>query len=234
MAGKLYLIPVPVYFDYYDSITEINIDPVIHRLRTFIVEDERTARRILKRAGFKISFDEISFLILNEHTKNLDLVPYLDGCMEGEDIGLMSESGMPCIADPGSIIVKIAHQKGIQIIPLSGDSSIMLSLMASGFNGQQFCFHGYLPIDKTNRIKTLKSLENNIYQLDQTQIFIETPYRNNQLLELMVNTLAGTTLLCVACNLRAPGESIIMKSISDWRHTKADLNKKPVVYLLYK
>lgn len=234
MSGSLYLIPVPIYFDYADSFSEIKINPVVHKLKTFIVEDVRTARRILKRAGYTTPFEDLEFFVLNEHTKETEYIQFLDCCLAGQDIGIMSEAGMPCIADPGSVIVKNAHLKGIKVVPLSGDSSIMLSLMASGFNGQNFAFHGYLPRDKDSLVKTIKSLEKAVFQADQTQIFIEAPYRNNQLFEVLINTLSGNSLLCVACNLMAPGEMILMKSIIEWRKIKVDLNKMPSVFLVYK
>lgn len=234
MPGKLFLIPVPVYFDYTDKTAVFFIDPIIHRLKTFIVEDVKTARRILIRAGYSLDIHETRFLVYNEHSKSHEVKALIDNCLEGEDIGLMSESGMPCIADPGSLVVKMAHSLGIRVIPLSGDSSVNLALMGSGFNGQRFCFHGYLPIEKQTRIKTLKELEQHIFQSDQTQIFIETPYRNQQLFDIIIQVLSGSTWLCIASSLKSPEESIESKSIAEWRKSKHEMKKNPAVFLLYK
>jgi 16S rRNA (cytidine1402-2'-O)-methyltransferase len=174
------------------------------------------------------------FYVLNEHTKPEEVFNYLEMIEKGKNIGLLSEAGVPCIADPGADIVKIAQEKNIDVIPLIGPSSILLSLMSSGFNGQNFAFLGYLPIDKKQRTDKLKDIERNIYQNNQTQIFIEAPYRNNQLIEAILNTCRNETMLCIACELTTDNEFIKTKSISNWKKTKFDFHKKNTVLLLYK
>ena len=231
--GVLYLIPSFLSETEYDKVFPTFNKEIILDLDEFIVEELRTARRFLRKIGYKKDFDEIKFHLLNEHTDVTFIDNYLESVIFGKDLGLLSEAGMPCIADPGAEIVIIAQQKNIQVIPLIGPSSIVLALMASGFNGQNFVFHGYLPIDKRERKKKLLELELNAKKNDQTQIFIETPYRNNQMFQSIVEVCAAETLLCVACNITGEDESIITKKIKDWRKTEPSLHKKPAVFLLY-
>ena len=232
--GKLYLIPSFLSESQYSKVFPADNLKIIESLDEFIVEEIRTARRFLRKIGFNKSFDEVKFHILNKHTE-LSLIPeFLNNIDKGKSIGLLSEAGAPCIADPGAEIVKLAHYKNTEVVPLIGPSSILLALMASGFNGQDFTFHGYLPIDKRDRIKSLKVLEQNVYKLNQTQIFIETPYRNNQMFRSIIENCSKDTLLCVACNITGQDEKINTKTIAEWKKSIPDLHKKPVAFLLYK
>lgn len=231
--GTLYLIPASL-----GSKTTRHIWPsghlqTINHIRHFIVENVRSARRFLRSAGYDIPFDEVSFYTLNKHTVETDIGSYMKAVRMGHDTGLLSEAGVPCIADPGQTIVRIAHQSDIRVIPLVGASSIILALMASGFNGQQFVFHGYLPISKQERIKKIRAMEKAASQLDQTQIFMETPFRNNQLLADLLKNCSPDTWLCIACDLTLPDEFIRSFSINEWHKKIPDLNKRPGIFLLY-
>ena len=194
--GKLYLIPTTLGDSAVENVIPSYNREVINKISIYIVEEVRTARRFLKKAGLIMPIDELVFFELNEHTKPEEIGLYLNAIDNGDNIGLLSEAGVPCIADPGAEIVKIAQQKNIEVIPLIGPSSILLALMASGFNGQQFAFLGYLPVDKNQRINKIKEIEKNIFLRNETQIFIETPYRNNQLIEALLQTCRNETLLC--------------------------------------
>lgn len=232
MTGNLYLIPntlgdVPVV----DVIPQ-TIGNLLNEIDVFIVEDARTARRFLKKAGYTHSLDTVVLHLLNEHTPVEQTKKYLDAALNGKNVGILSEAGNPCIADPGAIIVKLAHQKNIRVIPIVGPSSILLALIASGFNGQCFCFHGYLPKEKTERFKKIKSLEREAIQKNQTQLFIETPYRNNQLLQELIAGCDNSTKLCIACDLTLTTEFIKTKSISDWKKEIPELNKRPALFLI--
>ena len=207
---------------------------IINSLDEFIVENERTARRELKAAGYSRPINEIKFHILNEHTKADEYESYLDSARQEKCIGLLSESGCPCIADPGKEIVSAAHSLNIRVVPLIGPSSIILGLMASGFNGQNFAFTGYLPVNREDRVKAIKQLEAEMYRKDQTQIFIEAPYRNIQLFEAIVKNCSEQTMLCVATDLTLPIENILTKSIKNWKKVKPDINKRTTIFLLYK
>jgi 16S rRNA (cytidine1402-2'-O)-methyltransferase len=231
--GKLYLIPSSLGNSRLNSIIPEYNSIIINRLDEFIVENIRTARRFLKKTGFKKSFDNITFHILNKHSDQTEILSYLNSTDKGKDIGLLSEAGTPCIADPGAEIVRMAHQKNIRVIPLVGPSSIFLALMASGFNGQNFVFHGYLPIKKYLKINKIKTLEKDAQQKDQAQIFIETPYRNKQLLDSIIETCNKETLLCIACNITLENEFIITKTIAEWSKNLPDIHKRPTVFLLY-
>ncbi len=232
--GKLYLIPVPLGpIENHDALPEYN-KKILHKLSHFIVEQVRTARRFISRTSHPMAIDDMTFMELNKHTDSNQLYSYLSIADKGNSIGLLSEAGTPCIADPGSQIVKLAHEKNIEIIPLVGPNSIILALMGSGFNGQSFCFHGYLPVEKSKLVKQLKEIEGNIYRNDQTQIFIETPYRNNKLLTAILSCCSDNTSLCIATDLTIINQNIISKKISEWKGMKVDLNKKPSVFLIYK
>lgn len=231
MKGNLYLIP-----SFLGGGEAGNVFPGFNletagRLRYFIVEDERTARRFLKKIAPAIIIDDLSFYLLNEHSREEDLLHHLDPALNGEDIGLVSEAGMPCIADPGALVVRRAHELGIRVIPMIGPSSIMLALAASGMNGQSFAFHGYLPIDKPARSRRLKELENAARQ-GQTQLFIETPYRNSAMLDAVVQSCRPDTLLCIACDISLETEQIHTMSIAQWKKAKPDLHKRPALFLL--
>lgn len=205
---------------------------LLNTCHTFIVEELRTARRFLKQAGYVHSIDSATFLILNEHTQDTEIANYLDSINSG-NIGLLSEAGLPCIADPGAKIVRMAQQKGIGVVPLVGPSSLMMALMASGFNGQNFSFVGYLPIDKNERVKAIRKLEERSIKENQTQIFIEAPYRNNQMLETLINTCRDNTMICVACDISLDTQYIKTLSVKKWRNNIPNLHKRNTVFLIY-
>ena len=235
MKGKLYLIPstlgdVPSS----GSLPEINLR-IIEKLRYFVVEDVRTARRFLKKILPAINIDGLSFQILDEHTKPDNVSSFLEPALEGKDMGLLSEAGLPCVADPGALLVSLAHENGVKIVPLTGPSSVFLALMASGFNGQNFAFSGYLPVDRKARTTKIRELESAAYQQDETGIFIETPYRNQQLMEALLETCRLQTRICLAVNLTLPDEFIISRTVEQWKRLKwPDIQKKPAVFLLYR
>jgi 16S rRNA (cytidine1402-2'-O)-methyltransferase len=230
------LILIPSFLDESNdrnSIIPSNLD-LIYGIRVFIVEQIRTSRRFLKKIGYSVSFEQVKFIELNNKTSPAEPMDYLSDIFEGKDIGLISEAGTPCVADPGSEIVQMAHQKNLKVLPLAGYSSIILALAASGFNGQSFAFHGYLPVEKNAREIKLRELENNSYRFGQTQIFMETPYRNNQMMDSVVRVCHPETFICVAASLTSPDlESIQTKPIREWRKNKPDLHKKPVMFVLY-
>ncbi len=233
--GKLYLIPTTL--GSFDTINRVIPDyntSIVFGLDIFIVEQVRTARRFLSKLNYPGKIDDITFYELNKHTPESDVFNYLYNIPPGKSVGLLSEAGTPCVADPGAAVVKIAHELKMTVVPLVGPNSIILSLMASGFNGQNFTFHGYLPIDKSALSKKLKELEQTSARATQTQIFIETPYRNNQMLAAIIKSCSPNTLLCIATDLTLPTESVVTQSVSDWRGKKHDFHKKPTVFLLYR
>lgn len=231
--GTLYLIPVPLTEGKPSDSLPLSTLETIRSLRIFIVEDIRSARRFLRAAGYSGDFQDIVFHLLNEHTQPDAIPEMLKETILGYHTGLLSEAGMPCIADPGALVVTYAHQQRVKVVPLIGPSSILLALMASGFNGQHFLFHGYLPVKSAERSAKIKEIESQAYRLNQTQIFIETPYRNLNLFSGLMETCKDQTLLCIACNLNAPGEMIISKTVSWWKNNTPEIHKKPAVFLLY-
>ncbi|MCD4732161.1 MAG: SAM-dependent methyltransferase [Bacteroidales bacterium] len=231
-SGTLFLIPVFLSDTNTNNIfPSVNLE-IINSLNEFIVEDLRTARRFLRKVGYKKDFEKVNFHLLNKHTNPSEIYTFLDKAKIGHNIGLMSEAGIPCVADPGFEIVNLAHQLGIKVKPLIGPSSILQALMGSGFNGQQFVFHGYLPIDKKERRKAILNIEHNAKKSNQTQIFIETPYRNNKLVADILTFCAENTQLCIATDITGENEFIKTKFIHDWRKIKIDLHKKPTVFLI--
>jgi 16S rRNA (cytidine1402-2'-O)-methyltransferase len=230
--GILYLIPTPLG----DSGEELMQFPgnkdIIDSLEVFIVEELRTARRFLKKSGISRTIDSLTFFELNEHTVQEESELFLNPALEGKNIGLLSEAGLPCIADPGHSIVKLAHKKGMRVIPLVGPSSLMLALMASGMNGQQFIFHGYLPAKPNERVSALRSIEKDIHTHHRTQIFIEAPYRNQAMLESIRSSCHGDTRLCIAIDLTMESEYISTRSVAGWKNNLPDLHKRPAVFLL--
>lgn len=231
--GKLFLIPTLLGDTLPEKVLPEGTLNIIRSLDYFIVEQIRTSRRFLIKAGISKPLDSISFMELNKHSKPDDLLTYLQPALDGNNIGLMSEAGTPCVADPGSFVVDAAHQSGIQVVPLSGPSSVILALMASGFNGQQFMFHGYLPIPSNERIRMIRQIESQSRESGQTQIFIETPYRNRQMLEALLKSCHPTTMLCVATNLSMEDESVISLPIHSWQGKIPEFDKKPAVFLLW-
>ena len=201
---------------------------------TFIVENEKTARKFIKRITPRKSQPSLTILKLDKYADQLEVRSYLDVCENGVSIGLLSEAGVPAIADPGAEIVKLAHEKNIRVIPLVGPSSIVLAMMASGFNGQNFTFNGYLPIDTSERKKAIKSLEKLSKEKNQSQIFIETPYRNDKMFADLKSTLTPTAKLCIACNITLEDEYIRTLEIQDWKNEHPDLHKKPTIFIIHK
>ena len=234
LETALYLIPVTLGDNPPASVLPTLNFEIIAGLNEFIVEDVSSARRFLRKAGFTKNFDEVVFHVLDQHTSKIEIPTFINSLKQGKPVGLLSEAGTPCVADPGSEIAKMCQSGNIKVIPLVGPSSIILALMASGFNGQQFIFHGYLPVDKEARNRRIREIENIAHRENYTQIFIETPYRNNQLLEALLATCADKTLICIASNLTTTDEFISTKSIAAWKKSKVDLHKKPTVFLLYK
>ena len=232
--GTLYLIPSLLGESPADAVFPSANREIISKVKYFIIEEIRTARRFLKKICPEINIDSLTFTLYNEHSSSIDISSFLEPLLKGADAGIISEAGTPCVADPGSLVVRLAHESGIRVVPLVGPSSILLALMASGFNGQQFVFHGYLPIDKPARARRLREIEQEIMKKDQTQIFIETPYRNLQLLQAITETCQESTLLCIATSLTTSEESIITLPIKEWKKKKPDINKKPTVFLLYR
>jgi 16S rRNA (cytidine1402-2'-O)-methyltransferase len=232
--GTLFLIPVPLA----DNAAAKSFTPylieTINQIKEYIVENEKTARRCLKEAGLTIPQSELTIHDYGKHSRESGLGSFFVGLESGKSVGLMSEAGCPGIADPGADIVAEAHRRSIKVVPLVGPSSILLALMASGFNGQSFTFHGYLPIDKLLRAKRIKELEGYAERLNQTQLFIETPFRNNQIVEEILRSCNPKTRLCIACNLSGDDEFIKTQTVADWKKQVPDLHKKPTIFLLYR
>ena len=251
MQASLYLIPVTLGdTEHRRVLPEYNRD-VILGIRHFIVENVRTARRFLKKVEPSIVIDNLTFYELNKHTSPEQVAGYLNPLTQGESVGVISEAGCPAVADPGADVVAIAQRKHYPVVPLvgpssiilsvmaSGPSSIILSVMASGFNGQSFAFHGYLPIDAAERTSTIKKLEGRIYAENQTQLFIETPYRNRKLAEELIRTCRPSTKLCIASNITCADECIQTRPVKEWAGKLwagklPDFDKKPTIFLIYK
>lgn len=232
--GKLYLIPNTLGSDDLSRVIPPYIHEVVNRIDHYIVENIQTAAKFLKLAGINKPLRELTFYVLNVKSKESDITTYLDATDEGNDTGLISEAGLPCIADPGSVIVKMAHQEGIQVVPLSGPSSILLALMASGVSGQNFAFIGYLPIDKAARAKKIIGLGSKIKQEGQTQIFIEAPHRNDKLLADILSNSPGDIILSISKNLTMDTEQIISGTIEELKSKKITLGKEPVIFVMGK
>lgn len=234
METALYLLPVTLGDTPVEQVLPAYNKEIILGIKHFIVEDVRSARRFLKKVEASINIDELTFYPLNKHTSPDDLSGYLKPLQEGHSMGVISEAGCPAVADPGADVVAMAQRKNLKVVPLVGPSSIILSVMGSGFNGQSFAFHGYLPIEAADRIKRLKELEGRIYSENQTQLFIETPYRNNKMMEDIVKTCRPQTKLCIAANITYEGEYIHTKTIREWKGHLPDLTKVPCIFLIYK
>lgn len=233
-SGTLYLFPVTLGETEVSLVIPAYNIELIKTIHVFIAEDAKNARRFLKQCGYP-DLSKAEILLLNEHTKGSELPSLINDLFQGKNIGLLSDAGCPGIADPGADVVKHAHRKGIKVVPLVGPSSIVLSIMASGFNGQNFAFNGYLPIEKPLRAKRIKELEQLVFKNNQSQFFIETPYRNTSLFDDLLMNLNSDTLLCLGINLTTPSEKTFTKSIGEWKKTtKPDINKVPVVFGIYK
>jgi 16S rRNA (cytidine1402-2'-O)-methyltransferase len=230
MLGTLYLIPTTLGGDAIrDVIPSYNIQ-ITRTLSRFVVEDVRTARRYLSRLEMPVPISDLSFELLNEHTPIADLSNLIKPMTEGISVGLLSEAGVPAVADPGANLVALAHTKGIRVVPLVGPSSIILALMASGLNGQNFAFVGYLPVKPDERAKRIRQLEQRSRDEKQTQLFIETPYRNNQLLESLVHILHPETLVSISCDLTLPTEFVCTLKAKEWKIKMPDLHKRPSIF----
>jgi len=230
--GILYLVP-----NFLGDRKEARLIPslvaeTLAHIQYFAVEETRSARQLIARLNKAIHIDDLHFFELNEHSDPAKLSELIKPLLDGFDLGIISEAGCAAIADPGTDLVRLAHSKGIKVVPLTGPSSILLSLVASGLNGQSFSFEGYLPKERGLRIKKLKELDHMVQQTGQTKIFIETPYRNNHLLEDILSNCDPQTRLCIACHINGTGESIVTQALSSWKKEVPDLNKKPAVFLL--
>jgi len=232
--ANLYLIPLTLGESELNMVLPDSNSTVIRSISHFIVENIRTARRFLKKVDREIDIDSLHFYELNKHTDKKQLHAYLDPIKANLPMGIMSEAGCPGVADPGAEVVRIAHEKGIRVVPLVGPSSILLAMMASGMNGQNFAFNGYLPIPKGEKAKQIKQLESRIYTENQSQLFIEAPYRNLQLLGDLLTNCQAHTKLCIACDLTLDTEFIQTRSINDWKQHQPDIQKRPAIFVLGK
>jgi 16S rRNA (cytidine1402-2'-O)-methyltransferase len=234
METALYLLPVTLGDTPWEQVLPAYNKEVILGIRHFIVEDVRSARRFLKKVEKSIDIDALTFYPLNKHTSPEAISGYLKPLAAGESMGVISEAGCPAVADPGADVVAIAQRKGLKVVPLVGPSSIILSVMASGFNGQSFAFHGYLPIEPAERAKRIKQLEQRVYAEDQTQLFIETPYRNLKMMEDILRNCRPQTRLCVAANITCPDALIRTRTVKEWLGHLPQLDKIPCIFLIYK
>ena len=232
--GKLYIIPTTLGEMNPEDVMPQTIKRSIDFIDDYIVENDKTARKFIKSIAPEKKQAELRLSLLNKHTEVANYQNMIQPLLEGKNVGLMSEAGCPGVADPGAVIVKLAHEKGIQVVPLVGPSSILLAIMASGMNGQSFTFNGYLPIDAIEKKSTLKQLERISFEKNQSQLFIETPYRNNKIFEDMLATLQPNTHICVACDITLPTEFIKTLTVNDWKKNKVDLHKRPCIFIIHK
>ncbi|WP_024481355.1 SAM-dependent methyltransferase [Cellulophaga baltica] len=230
--GKLYLIPTTLGENEPLEVLPLSVKQAIENINHYIVENEKTARRFIKKISSKKSQGDLILESLNKFTEPEMIPSFLQPCLEGHDVGVISEAGCPGIADPGADVVRIAHEKNIRVVPLVGPSSILLALMASGFNGQNFAFNGYLPIDNGERRSAIKRLEKLSKDADQSQVFIETPYRNDKLLAELIKIVHPFTKICVACDITLPTELIATKTAKQWTTENIDLHKRPTIFII--
>lgn len=234
LKGKLYLIPTTLGEMNPHDVLPHTVKSAIDFIDYYIVENEKTARKFIKSILPEKTQSSLKISTLNNHTDVTEYSAMINPCLNGLNVGLMSEAGCPGVADPGAVIVKIAHENGIQVVPLVGPSSILLAMMGSGMNGQSFAFNGYLPIDKGEKKAAIKNFESLSSAKNQSQIFIETPYRNNKLVEDLLQTLQPNTLLCIATDITLPTEYIKTLRVADWKKTKVDLHNRPTIYIIHK
>lgn len=232
--GKLYLIPTTLGEMQPEDVLPQTIKRSIDFIDHYIVENEKTARRFIKSVQPEKKQSELKLSLLNKHTEESDYLKMMEPLLNGMNVGLMSEAGCPGVADPGAVIVKIAHERGIQVVPLVGPSSILLAIMASGMNGQSFAFNGYLPIDASEKRNAIKQFERLSQEKNQSQLFIETPYRNNKLVDDLIQILNPQTHLCIACDITLPTEFIKTKTVNEWKKNKVDLHKRPCIFIIHK
>ena len=233
-SGKLYLIPCTLGDSNAFNVLRIQVKQLIDRLDTFVVENSKSARKFIKSITPEKQQSSLTLFELNKFTEPTALPDFLKPCIDGQDLGLLSDAGCPGIADPGADVVSLAHKHNIQVVPLVGPSSILLAMMASGFNGQSFAFNGYLPIDKSERKTELKRLERLSFEHNQTQSFIETPYRNNKLLEDLCAILNDNTEICVACDITLSTEFIKTRTVNQWKKNSVNLHKRPTLFVIHK
>jgi 16S rRNA (cytidine1402-2'-O)-methyltransferase len=232
VLGKLYMIPTTLGDNEPLEVLPISIKRAIEEIDYYIVENEKTARRFIKKIYSKKSQPDLHLELLNKFTEPEAIPTFLDPCLQGHNVGIISEAGCPGIADPGADVVRFAHQKGIQVVPLVGPSSVLLALMASGMNGQSFTFNGYLPIDGSERKSAIKRMEKISRELNQSQIFIETPYRNDKLMADLLRTLSNGCMVCIACDITLSTEYIATKSVLEWQKVPLDLHKRPTIFII--
>ena len=232
--GNLYLIPNTLGDTPPLEVLPLLVKKAVEEIDHYFVEHEKAARKFIKSIVPRKAQGEIALNLINKFTDESEIPAMLEPCRQGLDMGIISDAGCPAIADPGALVVRQAHREGIKVVPLVGPSSILLAFMASGMNGQAFAFNGYLPIDKRERKQALKKLEKLSRESGQSQAFIETPYRNNQLMEAMMQSLSDDTDLCVATDITLPTEYILTQTISDWKKTRVDLNKRPTLYIIHR
>lgn len=230
--GNLYLIPCPLGEVSPLEVLPLSVKNSIEKIDHYIVEHEKNARRFIKSIVPEKQQSDLKIQEINKFTNESEIPPMLNPCLEGFDVGIISDAGCPGIADPGARAVHYAHEKGIKVVPLVGPSSLLLAMMASGFNGQNFAFNGYLPIDKGERKTELKRLEKLSKDFDQSQLFIETPYRNNQMLQSLTENLSAQTKICVACDITLPSEYIKTAPVELWKKIKVDLHKRPTLFII--
>lgn len=235
MENALYLLPVTLGDTEIDNVLPSYNRVIIRHIKFFVVENVRSARRFLKKVDRDINIDELTFYLMDKHTDAAKMASYLKPLEEGNAMGVISEAGCPAVADPGADVVAVAQRKNLRVIPMVGPSSIIMSVMGSGFNGQSFAFNGYLPIEPAERTKRIKQLETRAYTEDQTQLFIETPYRNHKMLEELLRTCKPSTRLCIASGITCAEEYIHTHTIAEWKKIKLhDLSKIPTIFLIYK
>lgn len=234
MNAKLYLIPTTLGDTEPLEVMPLSVKKVVEQLDYFIVENEKSARRFIKKITPTKSQPSLKLMLLDKYSDDLETQNYLNVCKDGISVGLLSEAGVPAVADPGASIVKLAHEKNIPVVPLVGPSSILMAIMASGMNGQNFAFNGYLPIDKGSRKKTIKELERISGEKNQSQLFIETPYRNGKMLDDLTATLQPNTRVCIACDITLPSEYIKTFTAKEWKLIKPDLHKRPAIFIIHK
>ena len=235
METALYLLPVTLGDTEIDNVLPSYNREIIRQIKFFIVENVRSARRFLKKVDRDINIDELTFYLMDKHTDAAKMASYLKPLEEGNAMGVISEAGCPAVADPGADVVAVAQRKNLRVIPMVGPSSIIMSVMGSGFNGQSFAFNGYLPIEPAERTKRIKQLETRAYTEDQTQLFIETPYRNHKMLDELLRTCKPSTRLCIASGITCAEEYIHTHTIAEWKKIKLhDLSKIPTIFLIYK
>lgn len=233
-TGTLYLIPTTLGENEPLEVLPMSVKKTIEQVNHYIVENEKSARRFIKKISPRKSQSSLQLYILDRFTDEIESQHYLDVCFEGVDVGLLSEAGVPAVADPGAIVVEMAHHKNIKVKPLVGPSSIIMAMMGSGLNGMNFAFNGYLPIDKVERKKSIKQLERVSLEKDQSQLFIETPYRNEKMFADLKQTLLSNTRLCIAVDITLSTEDIRTMSIGEWKHVKIDLHKRPAIFIIHK